>query len=148
MTGVDHYAVMAKLLDSRCGEREPLRVVTTFSGTREEPKKRGSVTGLSTENFHPADLIYGVLEGMGQELFEMYEGIVSETGMKKTKMVASGNGLRRNTWLQEIMCEKFRMTLQMAEHEEEAAYGAARSGMIAAGLMTLAEAIGVELRSV
>ena len=35
------------------------------------------------------------------------------------------------------------MRLQLAEREEEAAYGAALSGMIAAGKVTLEEAVGV-----
>ena len=41
------------------------------------------------------------------------------------------------------MSEKFGMSLELAKREEEAAYGAAVSGMIAAGELTLKEAIGV-----
>lgn len=141
---VDHYGVMSRLLasfDRKDGGS--VKVTTTFSGTREEPKKRGSIEEISTANFNPAAFTWGVLEGMADELYQMYRQIVEGLHISRSNMIASGNGIRKNPYLQDIMCEKFSMTLQMAQHEEEAAYGAVRSGLIAAGYMTLEEAIGV-----
>ncbi len=142
ITGVDHYSVMGKILDEK-NDGEKLKVNTTFSGTREKPEKRGSIKNIGTENFTPKALIGGVLEGMAEELYKMYRKIEKGLACPKTRMVASGNGIRKNRHLQEVMSEKFGMGLELAKREEEAAYGAAVSGMIAAGELTLKEAIGV-----
>lgn len=138
----DHYSVMEKILD-KMTKTEKLTVNTVFSGTREKPEKRGTIKNIGTENFTPEALIYGVLDGMAAELYKMYGKMEKGIKLSKKRMIASGNGIRRNHHLQEIMSEKFGMNLQMAEHEEEAAYGAAISGMIASGNLTLKEAIGV-----
>ncbi len=142
ITGVDHYSVMGKILDEK-NDGEKLKVNTTFSGTREKPEKRGSIKNIGTENFTPKALIGGVLEGMAEELYKMYRKIEKGLAGPKTRMVASGNGIRKNRHLQEVMSEKFGMGLELAKREEEAAYGAAVSGLIAAGELTLKEAIGV-----
>ena len=130
MGDIDHYAVMEKLLETR-EETEKLIVDTRFSGTRSDPDHRGSIEAISTENFTPAALIYGVLDGMVQELYEMYQIITSETDQKKSKVIASGNGIRKNLWLQKIVNEKFCMQVQLAEYEEEAAVGAVRAAELA-----------------
>ena len=142
ITGGDHYSVMGQMLDEK-NDGEKLKVNTTFSGTREKPEKRGSIKNIGTENFTPKALIGGVLEGMAEELYKMYRKIEKGLAGPKTRMVASGNGIRKNRHLQEVMSEKFGMGLELAKREEEAAYGAAVSGMIAAGELTLKEAIGV-----
>ncbi len=142
--GIDHYSVMAKLLDNKATKMEKLKVNTAFSGTREKPDKRGFIKNIGTENFTPEALIYGVLDGMAAELYKMYGKIEKGLSLSKGRMIASGNGIRKNPHLQQIMSETFGMKLQMAEHEEEAAYGAAVSGMIAAGNLSLKEAIGIE----
>ena len=142
ITGVDHYSVMGKILDEK-NDGEKLKVNTTFSGTREKPEKSGSIKNIGTENFTPKALIGGVLEGMAEELYKMYRKIEKGLAGPKPRMVASGNGIRKNRHLQEVMSEKFGMGLELAKREEEAAYGAAVSGMIAAGELTLKEAIGV-----
>lgn len=140
--GIDHYSVMEKLLD-QMEKTEKLKVNTTFSGTRENPGKRGSVKNIGTENFTPEALVYGVLDGMAEELYKFYRKIEKGLSLSKNRITASGNGVRKNHHLQEIMSKKFDMKLQMAEHEEEAAYGAALSGMIAIGKLTLKEAVGI-----
>lgn len=130
VTETNHYAVMEKLLETR-EETERLIVDTRFSGTRSESERRGKIEGISTENFTPAALIYGVLEGMAQELYDMYQVIVAETDRRKVIMIASGNGIRKNVWLQRILSQKFHMSVQLAEYEEEAAVGAVRSAELA-----------------
>ena len=130
VTETNHYAVMEKLLETR-EKTERLIVDTRFSGTGSESERRGKIEGISTENFTPAALIYGVLEGMAQELYDMYQVIVAETDRRKVKMIASGNGIRKNVWLQRILSQKFHMSVQLAEYEEEAAVGAVRSAELA-----------------
>lgn len=143
ITEVDHYDVMNKLLKEYKDTENKLQVVTCFSGTRDEPLKRGSIQNIGIDNFTPGALTLGILEGMAEELFEMYTTMQEGTNRKQSKMIASGNGIRKNLFLQNIISKKFSMTLQMAEHQEEAAYGCAKSGMISAGITTLYETMGI-----
>lgn len=140
ITDLDPYKLMDQLLSHR-QDTDELKITTTFSGTRAEPWRRGSIENLSEANFRPDALTFGVLDGMAEELYSMYHEIEDGIDISKTKMIASGNGLRKNQWLQDIMSRKFHMELQMAENAEEAATGAVFSGLIAAGKKTLKETI-------
>lgn len=107
-----------------------LKVETTFQGTRQNPEKGGSITNLWYDNFTPECLAYGVLEGMGMELYEMYETIQRGTGLTVRHLAGAGNGLRRNPVLVEILEELFGTELVLASCEEEAAAGAALSSCL------------------
>ena len=109
--------------------RKKLQIETTFDGTRVHPEQTGSIANLSTDNFTPAAFVYGTLEGMSRELYQMYQTIQNGTGMQIKYMIGSGNGLRKNPVLCEIVEEMFGAKLALAECEEEAATGAALSSM-------------------
>lgn len=121
------YELMAKL--GAEGERKDdgMRVDTTFNGTRTNPLKRGSIFNISEDNFTPSGIIYGVLEGMARELYDMFEKIKDETGIEAKLLVASGNGLRKNELLCKICSRMFGTELVLAPCKEEAAMGAALS---------------------
>ena len=102
-------------------------MTTAFSGTREEPEKRGSIENISTENFTPGNLIRGFLEGMTEELYERYRIIENATGISPKYILASGNGVRRNPYLQKLISRKFGKEFILAQGQEEAARGAARA---------------------
>lgn len=117
------YDGMAALLAQ--GKPEDLPVLTPlFQGTRQDPTLRGSITGLSTENLTPRHLTWAMLEGMAEELYQMY-ALYLRAGGKPVKLLGSGNGLRRNPWLQQCFSEKFGLPLQLSDCREEAATGAA-----------------------
>lgn len=129
-TGQDEplYQTMEQL--ARAGkEKQRLRIETTFDGTRAHPEQTGSITNLSAENFTPESFVYGVLEGMSRELYTMYQIIHAGTAIKIERMIGSGNGMRKNPVLCEIMEEMFDAELTLAEYEEEAATGAAISSL-------------------
>ncbi len=102
-----------------------LDVSTTFAGTRENPDIRGAITQIGEENFTPEALSAGILYGMAKELFDLYQKMPHK-GI--TKLVASGNGVRKNPVLQAILEKVFSMTLTIPDHTEEAAFGAAMFG--------------------
>ncbi len=131
LTGADHYQIMSSILDKEdFGKGEDkVKICTNFSGTRENPNLRGSITNIGISNFTPANLIYGVLDGMAEELYQMYQGIDKDILKQKTMLVASGNGVRKNVHLQRIFEEKFGMSLKLAENKEEASCGAALTGL-------------------
>lgn len=119
------------------------KIKTTFSGTRECPDETGSVHGVNITNFHPASMIRGVLYGMAEELHELYKVMESNAGIRKNRLLASGNGIRKNALLQDIMQECFRMPIEVERNEEEAAVGAAISALAAIGELSVEQHLGL-----
>lgn len=128
--GLSQYEVMAELAAKGMEAEDRMKVCTAFNGTRVNPGLRGSIANLSEDNFTPEGLIYGVLEGMARELYDMYSLMREGTGLEAVHLVASGNGLRMNPVLQEICRKMFGAELVLAEYKEEAACGAAISGTL------------------
>lgn len=120
------YDIMDKILKEAQPE-EPLLVRTTFQGTRMHPDMRGSIEGISEENFTPAALINGVLRGMARELYHMYREISEQIKLEAPVLAASGNGIRKYPWLQKAFEEVFEKKLALSPYIEEAACGAAVS---------------------
>lgn len=126
-TDESQYEKMEQLARAGQQQKDRMKVNTTFNGTRVHPELRGSILNVSEENFTPEGLVYGVLEGMAAELYEMFRVIQKGTGIQAEHLIASGNGLRRNPVLQEICSDMFGATLTLADYREEAACGAAVS---------------------
>lgn len=95
-----------------------------FRGTRENPEKRACWTGISENDFNAQALTGAVLLGIADELYAFYDKIKSATGERKT-LIASGNGVRLNPVLQEIIKRQYALPLHIPKHKEEAAFGAA-----------------------
>ena len=127
----EQYAVMEKLIAGEDLHGDHMQVVTKFKGTRTDPDVRGSITGLSEDNFTPQSMIIGVLSGMAQELYDMYSLIHEGTGIRVKRLLGSGNGVRKNKTLQTIFSEMFGCALELSPFEEEAASGAAVSAAFA-----------------
>ncbi len=121
------YGAMADAADTR--RDTDLEFCTLFCGTREEPERRAAVTGLSPENFTPADLICGCLRGIGSELLDLYRA----GGRACTRLVGTGNGIRKNPALRRTLEALFGMEMQTPRFCEEAAAGAALFAMTASG---------------
>lgn len=119
------YEKLDALLDSTADDGTCPRVQTTFDGTRQDPEKRGCVEGLSKENFTPGALALGVLHGMTDELYQMYQGYLQADLPAKQLLLGSGNGLRKNKHLRRITEKTFGMPLTLTDQPEEAALGAA-----------------------
>ena len=121
------YGIMDRMLERYV---EPaLTVNTRFAGTRKDPQSAGSISGITTENFNPSALTYGVLCGMADELFTMYK----QMDGNKIGIVGSGNGVRKNPAFIKIVEKKFGRTLKVPLHTEEAAFGAALYGLVCCG---------------
>lgn len=120
----DCYAPMAELLAQ--GEPEDVPVISpTFAGTRQDPGLRGSITGLSTENLTPRHLIWAMLRGMTDELYDMYEKGAGQQSIPEEGFWGGGNGLRKNPQLCRLLEERFGAKLSLSSGQEEAACGAA-----------------------
>ena len=117
------YDAMVYSLKATPYYSEPVRVATQFSGTRINPDERGTIYNISEDNFTPASVTVGVLQGIVDELYLMY------TQMKENdqhfRLVGAGNGIRRNPVLQNLIFHTFGLPVLVPVHKEEAAYGAA-----------------------
>ena len=132
------YDTMNRLAARGVSEGKILPVRTTFCGTREDPTLRGQITQIGEEDLTPEGLCAGVLAGMAGELYEMYTSIPHE--QVKT-MTASGNAVRKNPVLRQILQNTFGLPLQIPVHTEEAAFGAALFAARAAGQTDLKHCI-------
>lgn len=126
-TGVDcsQYGIMEGL--AREIDVATLMVDTALKGTRSDPDRTGGIQNLTEDNFLPAQLIRGVMEGMIRELHELYVQMAHTADLHPAVLVASGNGLRKNSVLRDISSAMFGLELQLAQTTEEAASGAAIS---------------------
>ncbi len=103
------------------------KVDTSFSGTRQDPSKTGAIYGLTEFNFTPAAFVLGLLQGIVDELHELY-GLFP---VPCSTVVASGNGVRRNRVLQTLIDRTFGLPFILLNSQEEAAAGAALFALLA-----------------
>lgn len=125
------YDQMAALVGEGKDEDAQLRFDNAFCGTRAMPWRRGSIRGLGENTFTPRDFCIGILEGMVNELAELYNAM----GCYTDRLIGAGNALRKNPILCR-MCEKrFGAHLVLPGYTEEAACGAALYALIATGTL-------------
>lgn len=125
----EQYGLMERLARSAKEDAGGISVVTKFKGTRVNPDERGSISGISEENFLPENLVLGVIQGIAGELYEIYHEIHRGTGICADRLAASGNGVRKNPALREALEKMFRAKLAITDYQEEAACGAALSAL-------------------
>ncbi len=130
------YSAMNQAMENYVASEQQLIVDTKFSGTRQEPNRRGSINNIDISNLTMPNLCDGVMNGMVGELFDLYQKMQSFLNQQPTKMVGSGNGIRLNTHLAERFVKTFRMSLSIPLHKEEAAFGAALFGLTMATCMS------------
>lgn len=99
-----------------------LHVVPHFLGTRHGPADRGAIQGIDLHNMRLGPLARALALGI---LCELRESLPAKALEGKTRIVCSGNALRRNEGLRTAAREVFGLPVVLAEDEEEAATGAA-----------------------
>ena len=127
VTGRDSsvYDAMTRALDGAGKITDCPTAVTTFQGTRADPRLRGSITDIGTDSFTPVHFMHSIMHGMARELYDMYRGYLDKGGKALEIIIGSGNGLRKNRHLCRIFEEVFGCRLILSQNEEEAACGAA-----------------------
>ena len=130
IAGTNCYGLMASHAEEfiRKGGKA-WNVVTTFMGTRSDPARRGSISGISEDNFTPGAFTVGVMKGIVGELHGFYRTMTELTGRKAGVLVGSGNGMRKNPLMQKIAGEVFGLNVELPVYTEEAACGAALCAM-------------------
>ncbi|MDR6553131.1 FGGY family carbohydrate kinase [Paenibacillus qinlingensis] len=128
------YEAMNRLAEEAMTEAvPPLRVGTQFYGTREHPEATGFIQGIRADNFNAKQLTAGFLHGILDELVGCTQQFPTHIVDKLARLVASGNGLRKNAAMQHIAQLKWQLPLTFGKVEEEAAFGAAIHAAVVTG---------------
>jgi sugar (pentulose or hexulose) kinase len=93
-----------------------------FLGERHAPGLRGSIAQLGPDSLPLGPLARGLARGIVTNLREM---LCLHALENRTRVIGSGNALRRNPLLQRMVTEAFGLPLVMPDVREEAALGAA-----------------------
>lgn len=113
-----------------------LRCDPVFAGSRAEPGARAKWHGMSDTNFTPGHMARALLEGLADRFHGLYEEMLRAGVSRRERLVGAGNGVRHNILLREILGSRFSMPVNVANHTEEAATGAALCAAVAAGEFT------------
>lgn len=127
------YSTLTELAASAQADADGLVCEPQFAGTRAEPDRRGTISRISSQNLTPGNLIRSMITGMAAHHREAWDEIVSVLGQRQTRLVAAGNGIRENDVLGCSVEAAFELKLLSTQHREEAAFGAALIGGVAAG---------------
>lgn len=142
------YARLCELAAAAPPDADGLRCEPLFRGTRQRPDARGAFSGVTNDNFTPGHVARAVLQGLADGMRQFYDraGAAQPSAMKS--IVGSGNGLRKNPLLVQILATTFGRDVWLPAHVEEAAFGAALLAGATVGLWpSLAKAgQSIELR--
>jgi sugar (pentulose or hexulose) kinase len=112
-----------------------LRCRPTLAGTRMDPHLRGCLEGLDLVNFTPLHLTRAVLAGIIDELLGFYQSCPPARRSGHRVVIGSGNAVRRNRVLADILAQRLGMPVRTPVHLEEAAYGAALLAAVSCGVL-------------
>lgn len=125
---ISTYEVMNRMASDAAAHSDSLKVDTRFCGTRQDASITGSIQNLKLANFHPGDFTLGILQGICDELYDLYTKFPKDVKPIKT-LVGSGNGIRMNPLLQQLFERTFDARLTIPDIKEEAAYGCCLLGI-------------------
>ncbi len=104
-----------------------------FTGTRSDPDRRAIWRGMNESNFTPGHMARALLEGVAQRFKILYGAMLQEGVSPRAYLVGSGNAVRKNLLLTQILSDTFDMPVRIPKHTEEAAFGAALLAALACG---------------
>jgi sugar (pentulose or hexulose) kinase len=115
-------AIYARLNELGAAAPDTLHVRPAFMGERHTPGLRGSIEDIDLENFDLGTVARAVARGILEGFVDaMPRDVVSV----RQRVVGSGNALRLNPLLRELVPEVFGLPLVTTDAREEAAIGAA-----------------------
>ena len=141
-TSDEVYDVLNRAAEQVPDDIDGLVCQPLFRGTRRQPDARGLFSGVTPTNFTPGHLARGVVRGIVEGFYSFYEQAGAARPESLTRVIGSGNGLRKNLLLTREIASRFERPVFVARHEEEAAYGAALLAGTATGLWPSLETAG------
>lgn len=131
--GDEIYRRLAQLAEEVAPGADGVQSVPLFLGSRRDPKAKAQFSGLTPATLTPGHLARSLFESMAGRLKGYYEEAVSLGATQRSRLAGSGNGLRSNPVLRESLAAAFGLSLELTDHTEEAAVGAALCSAVAVG---------------
>ena len=128
---IDRYLNEIFLEKGETAFEHSLSVDTCFCGTREEPWRTGSVTGIVPDNFTPEEIVKGFFFGIADELYQLY---LSCGGQKPESLVISGGAVKKSGYLRSVLERSFNCKAAVPAWGEAAAYGSIVYAQVATGI--------------
>lgn len=97
-------------------------IIPSFLGERSAPDLRGSISGLTLENYTPGKIAAALARGI---ISNLRSTLPESLQKNRKKLLVSGNAVRRTLVLQKACTAIFGLTPEIPESREEAACGAA-----------------------
>ena len=88
---------------------------------------------MSESNFTPGHMVRALLEGIAEQFKILYDDMLRGGVSPRTHMVGSGNAIRKNFLLTEILSCTFNMPIRIPKNTEEASFGAALLAALGCG---------------
>ena len=129
----DLHTALGKLAAEAPSGSGGIRCDPRFLGSRAAPDLRGGFVGLSPDTFTPGHLARALLEGIAETYHGLYAEMLRVGLRPRSRVVGSGNGVRRNPLLGRIIAERFGLPLARPRQAEEAALGAAIVAAVGVG---------------
>jgi sedoheptulokinase len=104
-----------------------------FTGSRSNPRAKAAIREITPGTFTPGHMARALFEAMASHLADSYREAVKLGALERSFLVGSGNGLKLNPVLRESLNTELRMPVQLGQHNEEAAIGAALCAAVADG---------------
>ncbi|MCG6154449.1 sedoheptulokinase [Rubinisphaera margarita] len=95
-----------------------------FSGTRSDRQRRGHLSNLTDLNFNLREMSYAAVVGVLNCVCEPFDEVPHSRGNRK-RIVLTGNFFEHFPWLSSRVAHRYRCTVVMPVHPEQAAVGAA-----------------------
>jgi len=125
---IDESVVYARLNELGAQAEDGVLFEPLFAGERHSPTRRATISNIDSDNFGLGSVARSLARGIVRNLKSM---LPPEAFAERREVVGSGNALRRNPLLAEMVREQFEIPLRLGRDREEAAVGAALN---AAGL--------------
>jgi sugar (pentulose or hexulose) kinase len=142
------YARMNESAAMLTDENNGLICEPLFRGTRRDPNVRGTFSGIGYDNFTLGHVARSVLQGIAAGMYSFYEQASESRPEHLRHIVGSGNGLRKNKLLIEILEKIFKREIRLPIHQEAAAFGVALLAGSSTGLWPDLETAGSKIRLV
>jgi sugar (pentulose or hexulose) kinase len=142
------YEAMTTQAADLSAHNDDLTCNPLFRGTRRQPLARGEFSGVSLDNFTLGHVSRAVLQGIAAGMKWFYDNAGDQQPQSIQRIIGSGNGLRKNPLLVEIIEREFERPVLLPSHEEAAAYGTALLAGSTVGMWADLETAGKCIRLV
>lgn len=111
-----------------------MKVSPLFLGERGKKESWASFSHIDKDNFTPEAMTLGVIEGIVDELWRFYDQLPLSMQQEKSLLIGSGNGIKKNPLMKDIVERAYGKKLIIQEEGEESARGAALHALVGLGL--------------